>query len=145
MELISARVSEVLGAIGGELINEAAASGLNNLVETYIVGAMNTQAALKYLRQVRRGAVITGGDRTDLALAALNEDMSCLILTGFIQPDISVITAANERKIPIILSPSDTFTTIRNMMRLKPGIQEDEINLALKLVEDNINWELLLK
>jgi len=144
MELISARVSEVLEAIGGELINEAAASGLNHRVETYIVGAMNPQAALKYLRQVKRGAVITGGDRTDLALAALNEDVSCLILTGFIQPDISVIVAANERKIPIILSPSDTYTTIRNMMRLKPGIQEDEINLTLRLVEDNINWEILL-
>jgi BioD-like phosphotransacetylase family protein len=144
MELVSARVSEVLGAIGGELINDAASSGLDYRVETYIIGAMNAQAALKYLRQVRKGAVITGGDRTDLALAALNEDVSCLILTGYIQPDISVITAANERKIPIILSPSDTYTTIRNMMRLKPGIQEDEINLALKIVENSINWEILL-
>ena len=92
-----------------------------------------------------RGAVITGGDRTDLALAALNEDVSCLILTGFIQPDIKLIAAANERNIPLILSPSDTYTTMRNMMRLKPGIQEDEIKLVQKLVEDGINWEILLK
>jgi len=145
IELISARVSEVLETIGGELINDAASSGLDNRVETYIIGAMNAQTALKYLRQIRRGAVITGGDRTDLALAALNEDVSCLILTGFIQPDIKVITAANERNIPIILSPSDTYTTLRNMMRLKPGIQEDEMPLVLKLVEDGINWENLLK
>ena len=49
---------------------------------------MNAQAALKYLRQVKKAAVITGGDRSDLALAALNEgDVSALILTGFIQPD----------------------------------------------------------
>ncbi|MGQ4874999.1 MAG: DRTGG domain-containing protein [Promethearchaeia archaeon] len=144
IELVSARVSEVQAAIGGELINEAAKESLNNLVETYIIGAMNPQAALKYLRQVKRAAFITGGDRTDLALAALNEDVSVLILTGFIQPDLSVITAANKKKIPIILSPSDTYTTIRNMERLKPGIQKDEIDKALELIEDAINWNLLL-
>jgi BioD-like phosphotransacetylase family protein len=145
IELMSARVSEVQAAIGGELINEAALPGLNNLVETYIIGAMNIQAALKYLRQVKRAAAVTGGDRTALALAALDQDVSCLILTGFIQPDISVITAANEKNIPIILSPSDTYTTIRNIERLQPGIQEDEIHLALEIIENQLDWDLLLK
>jgi len=145
IELLSPRVSEVQEAIGGELINEAAASGLDNTVETYIIGAMNAQAALKYLRQGKKVAFITGGDRTDLAMAALNENVSGLILTGFIQPDVAVITAANKHNIPIILSPSDTYTTIRNMHRIKPGMQEDEIQLVLKLVEKDINWDILLK
>ena len=132
-------------AIGGELINEAATAGMNNVVETIIIGAMNAQAALKYLRQVKKAAVITGGDRADLALAALNEDVSVLILTGFIQPDAKVVTVANEKKIPIILSPSDTYTTMRNLERLKPGIQEDEIKAVLDLMETQIDWEFLLK
>ncbi|TFF63404.1 MAG: hypothetical protein EU521_01900, partial [Promethearchaeota archaeon] len=97
------------------------------------------------LRKVKQAAVITGGDRADLALTALNEDVSCLILTGFIRPDTSVITAANEKGIPIILSPSDTYTTLRNMQRIKPGIQEDEISIALDLVENNLDWDILLK
>ncbi len=145
IELLSARVSEVQAAIGGELINEAAAGGLENPVETYLIGAMNTQAALKYLRQVKRAAIITGGDRTDMAMAALDQDVSCLILTGFIQPDLSVITAANEKSIPIILSPSDTYTTIRNMEKLKPGLQEDDIENIAELIEKQINWDELLK
>jgi BioD-like phosphotransacetylase family protein len=145
IELLSARVSEVQAAIGGELINEAASSGLENPVETYIIGAMNTQAALKYLRQVKRAAIITGGDRTDMAMAALDQDISCLILTGFIQPDLSVITSANEKNIPILLSPSDTYTTIRNMEKLKPGLQEDDIENISELIEKQINWDLLLK
>ncbi|MFX1259860.1 MAG: DRTGG domain-containing protein, partial [Promethearchaeota archaeon] len=114
-------------------------------VETYIIAAMNVQAALKYLRSVKKAAVITGGDRTDVALAALKEDVSLLVLTGFIQPDVAVISAANEKKIPIILSPSDTYTTIRNMERVKPGIQEEEIQLVLELVKEHLNWDLLLK
>ena len=145
IELFSPRVSEVIEAIGGEFINEVASAGLNNTVETIIIGAMNAQAALKYLRQVKKAAVITGGDRADLALAALNEDVSVLILTGFIQPDAKVITVANDKNIPIILSPSDTYTTMRNLEKLKPGIQEDEIDTVLKLIESQIDWEFLLK
>jgi hypothetical protein len=145
LELFSPRVSEIKEAIGGEFINDASSSGLDNRIETYIIGAMNPQAALKYLRQVKKAAVVTGGDRVDLALAALDQDVSCLILTGYIHPDLSVITAANEKNIPIILSPSDTYTTIRNMERLKPGIQKDEIHLVLDFVDKFINWDLLLK
>ena len=144
LELFSPRVNEMKEQIGGELINEQASSGLNNLVETYLIGAMNAQGALKYLRQVKRAAFITGGDRTDLAMAALDQNVSVLILTGFIQPDMGVITVANEKGIPIILSPSDTYTTMRNLERLKPGIQEDEIGKVLDLIEKEINWNLLL-
>ena len=145
IELFSPRVSEVIEAIGGEFINDIASAGLNNTVETIIIGAMNAQAALKYLRQVKKAAVITGGDRADLAIAALNEDVSVLILTGFIQPDAKVIRFANDKKIPIILSPSDTYTTVRNLEKLKPGIQEDEIDSVLQLIESQIDWDLLLK
>ncbi len=144
VELFSPRVNELKEQIGGELINEQASSGLNNLVETFLIGAMNAQAALKYLRQVKRAAFITGGDRTDLAMAALDQNVSTLILTGFIQPDMGVITAANEKGIPIILSPSDTYTTMMNLERLKPGIQEDEIEKVLDIIEKEIDWTLLL-
>ncbi|MFX1309960.1 MAG: DRTGG domain-containing protein, partial [Promethearchaeota archaeon] len=135
LELFSPRVNEIKEQIGGELINEQASAGLGNLVETYLIGAMNPQDAVKYLRQVKRAAFITGGDRTNLAMAALDQDVSVLILTGFIQPDMGVITAANKKGIPIILSPSDTYTTMRNLERLKPGIQEDEIEKVLDLME----------
>ena len=144
VELFSPRVNEIKEQIGGELINEQAVAGLNNIVETYLIGAMNAQAALKYLRQVKRAAFITGGDRTDLAMAALNQEVSMLILTGFIQPDIGVITEANKKGIPIILSPSDTYTTMRNLERIQPGIQEDEMEKILNLIEKDINWDLLL-
>ncbi|MFX1479680.1 MAG: DRTGG domain-containing protein [Promethearchaeota archaeon] len=145
LELFSPRVNEVKEQIGGELINDQALAGLSNLVETYLIGAMNAQSALKYLRQAKRAAFITGGDRTDLAMVALDQDVSTLILTGFIKPDMGVITAANKKGIPIILSPSDTYTTMRNLERLKPGIQEDEIEKVLELIEKDIDWDLLLE
>ena len=144
IELFAPRVNEIKEQIGGELINDQTSTGLNNHVETFLIGAMNVQAALKYLRQVKRAAFITGGDRTDLAMAALDQNVSTLILTGFIQPDMVVITAANEKGIPIILSPSDTYTTMRNLERLKPGIQEDEMAKVLDLITKKVDWDLLL-
>ncbi|MHA1457854.1 MAG: AAA family ATPase [Promethearchaeota archaeon] len=117
LELLSPRVAELQWAIGGELLNELAIEGLE----------------------------ITGGDRSDVALAALNENASVLILTGFIKPDAAVINEANKKKIPIILSPSDTYTTIRNMERVKPSIQEQEINLVKELVKTHFNWDVLLE
>ncbi len=144
LQLISPRISEIKAAIGGSLINQSASESLDGRAETYLVGAMGPQSALKYLRQAKRVAFITGGDRSDLALAALNTDVSCLILTGFMQPDTSVITKANEKNIPILLSPSDTYTTLRNMERIKPGIQPDEVDLVLDLVKDKLDWNLLL-
>ncbi|KKK41124.1 hypothetical protein LCGC14_0463450 [marine sediment metagenome] len=144
IELFAPGVNEIKEQIGGELINDTASPGLNNLVETFLIGAMNAQSALKYLRQVKKAAFITGGNRTDLAMAALDQDVSTLILTGFIQPDMGVITAANEKGIPIILSPSDTYTTMRNLERVKPGIQEDEMEKVLDLIEKDIDWSLLL-
>lgn len=144
IELFSPRVNEIMEQIGGELINDQTSAGLNSLVETFLIGAMNAQGAVKYLRQVKRAAFITGGDRTDLAMAALDQDVSTLILTGFIQPDMGVITLANKKGIPIILSPSDTYTTMRNLERLQPGIQEDEMENVLQLIEKEINWDILL-
>ncbi len=145
IELLSPRVFEVQEAIGGEFINAGAWSGLQNLVETFLIGAMNPQSALKYFRQVKNSAIITGGDRTDLALAALSTNVSCLILTGgFTQPDTTIITAANEKNVPIILSPSDTYTTIRNIENIKAGIQAEEINLVIDFIDKFISWNLLL-
>ena len=142
--LYSPRVLEILGSIGGELLNEGATSGLNNNVEHYIIGAMNVQAALKYLRQVKNFAFITGGDRSDLILAALNEDVAVIILTGYIIPDTKIITAATEKGVPIILSPSDTYTTMRNIDRIKPGLQSDEIQIIHDLIEKSLDWDKIL-
>ncbi|MFW9951735.1 MAG: AAA family ATPase, partial [Candidatus Thorarchaeota archaeon] len=61
IQLLSPRVSEIMEAIGGELVNEAAIEGLNSVVETYVIAAMHVQAALKYLRSVKKAVVITGG------------------------------------------------------------------------------------
>ena len=52
------------------------------LVETLSIGAMGVNSAMEFFRRRRNMAVVTGADRTDIQLAALEASTQCLILTG---------------------------------------------------------------
>ncbi|WP_013324602.1 phosphotransacetylase family protein [Gloeothece verrucosa] len=85
---------------------------LDLMVESLTIGAMNVNAALEFFRQGQNMAVVTGGDRTDLQLAALETSASCLILTGNIAPDELILTRAEDLEIPILSVKLDTLTTV---------------------------------
>ncbi|MFM1843339.1 MAG: hypothetical protein RLZZ490_2081 [Cyanobacteriota bacterium] len=82
------------------------------MVESLTIGAMNVNSALEYFRQGENKAVVTGGDRTDLQLAALETSTSCLILTGHVTPQPLIISRANDLEIPILSVNQDTLTTV---------------------------------
>lgn len=110
-DLVAPTVAEVNNAINGKII--AGKKYVDKLVERYMVGAMTPETALKYFRSAVNKAVITGGDRPQLAIAALETDTSVLILTGSIMPPAQVLAKAEERHIPIIIVGGDTFTTVK--------------------------------
>ncbi|MBD1910835.1 MULTISPECIES: DRTGG domain-containing protein [unclassified Leptolyngbya] len=82
------------------------------LVESLKIGAMNVNSALKYFRKARNMAVVTGGDRTDLQLAALETSTHCLILTGQIPPTQDIVSRAEELEVPILSVDLDTLSTV---------------------------------
>jgi BioD-like phosphotransacetylase family protein len=67
---------------------------LNNMAEKTLIGAMSQESALKYFERVPNKVVITGGDRSDILLSALNTSTSCIILTGGLLPSQEVIDRA---------------------------------------------------
>jgi uncharacterized protein len=85
---------------------------LDLLVESLSIGAMNVSAALDYFRRARCMAVVTGGDREDIQLAALETSTQCLILTGHLSPQPYIIRRAEDLEIPIISVDYDTLTTV---------------------------------
>jgi uncharacterized protein len=96
--------------LGGELIGSR--SWPDKTVEQLVIGAMGVEAALSHFRRRTNKAVVTGGDRSDLQLAALETSTSALVLTGNIRPAPAVIDRAAERQVPIILAADDTLTTV---------------------------------
>lgn len=134
-------VAEYYELLGGEILTGN--DKLNRPVEDVIIGAMTVESALGYLRRTPNVAFITGGDRADLALAAMETSTSVLILTGGLYPDVKVISRASEKGIPVILVHYDTYTTIEKSAPVTRHIRPNDqkaINLARENAKKYINW-----
>ncbi len=108
------------------------------LVENFSVGAMNVEQALTYFRRIPRKAVITGGDRADIQLAALETDTVALVLTGNLYPAPVVQTQAALQHVPIILVSESTMQVVNKINEVLGPIRirdERQINRLRQLVE----------
>lgn len=145
-EIHAPTVAEYYEALGGEIL--AGEDKLDLLVEDVLIGAMTIEGALDILRRALNKAVITGGDRSDYALAALETSTSVLILTGGLYPSINVITRAEEKGVPVILVHYDTATTIERISavtrRIRPGDQKT-IALAQENIEQYCDWPKIIE
>ncbi|MGB9802391.1 phosphotransacetylase family protein [Desulfofundulus sp.] len=145
-EISSPTVAEFYETLGGEIL--AGEDNMDRLVEDVIVGAMTIESALGYLRRAPNKAVITGGDRADLALAALETNTSVLILTGGLYPDVKVIARAAEKNVPVLLVHYDTFTTIEKLAEISQRIRPRDrkrIALARENIEKYCDLPAILK
>jgi BioD-like phosphotransacetylase family protein len=112
--------------------------GISNVVKNILVGAMSGPKVTESpLFNKEAKLIITSGDRSDIILEALDSDTAGIVLTNNILPTSLIISKANEKGIPLLLVPGDTFKTakmIDDMERLlnvkdehKIGLLSDEI------------------
>jgi BioD-like phosphotransacetylase family protein len=142
--LLSVSVAEIAAGLGGEIL--CGHQGLKELAEHLMVGAMSVDSALTYFRRNLNKAVITGGDRPDIQLAALETSTRCLILTGNIRPNPQIIGRAEEQGVPIILTPYDTMTAIQcidGFFDKSRFLQEEKIQRFEDLFASQMNFDSL--
>ena len=108
--LNSVSVREIAIRLNAEVL--CGSEHLDWMVESLSIGAMNVNSALGYFRQRENMAVITGGDRAELQMAALETSTHCLILTGRIPPKDIIIERAESLEIPVLSVDTDTLTTV---------------------------------
>lgn len=108
--LTAVTVGELVEVLGGNVV---ARGDMDRLVEHLSVGAMGADTALAFFRRLPNKAVITGGDRADLQIAALETSTSCLILTGNVRPAQAVIDRATQRNVPILMVTGDTLSVVQ--------------------------------
>lgn len=123
-ELRAFRVKEVADAIGAEVINGD--RGMDGMVERVLIGAMTIETAMLHMRRVTRKAIITGGDRTDIQMAALSTDTSCLVLTGGMFPSKTVMTKAYEVGVPILVTRHNTMEAAEMIEHLIARIDPED-------------------
>jgi BioD-like phosphotransacetylase family protein len=121
---------------------------LDLLVETLSIGAMNVNSAMEFFRRRRNMAVVTGADRTDIQLAALEASTQCLILTGVGDPLPQLLSRAEELEVPVLKVDHDTLTTVEAIEaafghgRLHEAVKA---TYAIRLVEEHCHFSRLFE
>ncbi len=135
-------VGELIELLQAEVLTETV--DLEALAETLTVGAMTADAALSRFRRYQNKAVITGGDRTDIQLAALETSTVVMILTGNLHPSPLIIQQAEALNVPILLVNQNTMETIelveRSLGKTRLG-QPEKMETFLNLMTENVRLE----
>lgn len=142
--LLSISVRELAQVLGAEILccNER----IDELVENLMVGAMSVDSALSHFRRKPNKAVITGGDRPDIQLAALETSTKCLILTGNLHPSPIILGRAEEVGVPMLLVRKDTLTTVEIIEQFFGKTrfhQEKKIQRFERVLEANLDFAAL--
>jgi phosphate acetyltransferase len=142
-------VSEITAALGAERLSGLEAS-FTREASNFKVAAMELP---NYLQHIEEGSlIITPGDRSDIILGSLLADASNtyphiagIILTGGIRPASQVqrlVEGLETSPAPVILVPTDTYTTALNVSTLEGKLSPDnprKIAAALGIVEARID------
>ncbi len=91
---------------------------LDTMIERFCVGAMDVESALRVFRRMPRKAVVTGGSRADIQLAALETDTRCLVLTGGVSPNDLILHKAEERGVPVLVCRDETMAAVERFEKL---------------------------
>ncbi|MDY6877639.1 MAG: phosphotransacetylase family protein [Chloroflexota bacterium] len=116
-QLQAISVGELADILKGEFLALPEKSDV--LIERLVVGAMSVEQALPRIRRIPgTKAVITGGDRADIQLVALETATHCLVLTGHLRPVPEVVRRAEELGVPVLLVRRNTMETVEAVERV---------------------------
>ncbi|MDL2279184.1 AAA family ATPase, partial [Desulfovibrio sp. OttesenSCG-928-G11] len=100
-DLMAMRVLDIAHGLEGRVVAGNAQTA--RMVSGFLIGAMQVDNFMMHLRRKPGCAVIVGGDRSDLQLAALHADAPCIILTGNIQPPELIRARAEATGVTLIM------------------------------------------
>lgn len=115
---------------------------LDELIVHFVIGAMGVASAAKYFRQLADKAVITGGDRADIQLAALQTATKAIVLTGNIYPSAVILKRAQQLGVPLLLAPHDTLATVARIEQVVGRVRTREdakVRRARALFEKHVD------
>ncbi len=144
--LSAVTVGQLAESLGGEVM--CCRDRLDEMVENFLIGAMDAGSALKYFRKTPDKAVITGGHRSDIQLAALETSTKCLVLTGGLPPNDLIIARAGMAGVPIILVKQDTLYAVERFEALlgRTRIREEKkVARARELMQRHFDYEAFCK
>ena len=144
-QLQAISVGELADVLDGEFL--ALPEMKEVLIENLVVGAMSAEQALPRLRRIPgTKAIITGGDRADMQLVALETATQCLVLTGHLRPVPEVVRRAEEVGVPVLLVRGNTMEVVEAVERVfgKTRLgQASKLEQFETLLADHFDFERL--
>ncbi|MBM4145119.1 MAG: phosphotransacetylase family protein [Nitrospira sp.] len=142
----SITVEELTEMLGGKVL--CCHDKLGNLVEHFLIGAMQADRAIEYFKKTRRNAVIVGGDRVDIQLSAIESGSVCLILTGELYPSEIILSRAEQKEVPMMVVREDTFSIAKKLEKLSVRLRlrdKSKVERGMNLVADNVDFSMIYK
>ena len=100
------------------------------------------------LFQDHHQVVIASGDRSDLILMSLENNVGAIILSNNIVPSPVILSKAETLGIPLLLVSTDTHETARQIDGIEPLPTKDDIekiNIIEKMVTDHVDLKAFAK
>jgi BioD-like phosphotransacetylase family protein len=124
-------------------------SNLNRIVKNIFIGSTTAASAMKNpLFQEESKLVITGGDRNDMIVAALESNAAAVILTNGILPPPDLVSKAAKLGIPMLLVSGHTYEIAKQIEGLEWLLTKDDgekIALIEQMVRAHVNLDALMK
>ncbi len=149
--LSSPTIKEVIKSLDGEVL--FGKDLLNNLIDSFSVGAMQLRNYLTYLKE--NALVITPGDRADIILGALQANISKnypkisgVILTGGLIPEEPILKLIEglSSVVPIISVKGGTYSVTNSIGNIKSKIYAEnieKIETSIATFDLNVNSDKL--
>jgi BioD-like phosphotransacetylase family protein len=123
----------------------AGEKNLNRTARNIFIGSMSVNAATQNPTFAEQNKLlITGGDRSDMILAALQSSTAAILLTNNISPAPNLIAQAERLRIPILLLPADIHDVARqidSMEALPTRNDHEKISLVTELIREHIDMK----
>ncbi len=139
-ELLGASASELASYLSANVISGQ--DSLSGAIESVMIGARSFSSGLPYFSRKENKAVVTGIDRPDIQMAALETSTRCIVMTGDGDPDPLVLQRAKEVQVPLIRVPLGTIETVDRIEQFLTGTrfrQAQKTQRVDKLIETGIN------
>jgi BioD-like phosphotransacetylase family protein len=142
--LSSMTIKQLHEILGGQVL--CCEEKMEEPIETFTIGAMSVENALNYFRKIHHKAVITGGSRADIQLAALDTSTRCLVLTGDQMPSDLILDKARSVGVPVLLVKEDTLTVVEKFENMLGKVRirtTSKVERAKRLIRERVEFDFI--
>ncbi len=139
-------VEDIVERLGADVL--CCKDKLEELVENFLIGGMQVDKFIEYARKMRNNAVIVGGDRSDVQLAAIETRAKCIILTGNLYPNEIVVSKAEMNGVPMLVVRGDTYTvakTVGDLSRKLRLREREKVEEGVRLIDEGVDFDRLYR